>query len=145
MKRKSNARYEYRPPHVVSPALSLGLPMVWAQSRLTRYPGRPALVHSVVEQVDGSNPVVQRVLVSLLLAQHASEGQCPRNIPSRLKLNNNGNSFPLGILAPSTRSSSKKGWTMASIALSLAPGVYSNNFATKSIASGDVRGRNTCH
>lgn len=54
-----------------------------------------------------------------------------------------GNSFPLGILAPSTRNSSKKGWIIASTALNRAPGVYSNSFATKSIASEAVRGRKT--
>ena len=66
-----------------------------------------------------------------------------RYLPSRVKSNNRGNSFPLGILAPSTRNSSKKGWIIASRALKRAPGVYSSSFATMSIASGAVRGRNT--
>ena len=63
--------------------------------------------------------------------------------PSRVKLNKGGNSFWLGILAPSPRNSSKNGCTIASTALNRAPGVYSSNFATKSIASGAVRGRKT--
>lgn len=63
--------------------------------------------------------------------------------PSRVKLNNNGNSLPLGILAPSTRNSSKNGWHIASTALNRDSGVYSSNFCTRSIASGEVRGRNT--
>ena len=66
------------------------------------------------------------------------------NKPSRVKSKSGGKSFPLGILAPSTRNSSKKGWTMASIAHNLACGVYSNSLDTKSIASGAVRGRKTC-
>jgi transposase len=66
------------------------------------------------------------------------------NLPSRVKSKRGGKSFPFGILAPSTRSSSKKACTIASMALSRAPGVYSSNFATKSIASGAVRGRKTC-
>lgn len=65
------------------------------------------------------------------------------NLPSRVKLNKGGNSFWLGILAPSPRNSSKKGCTIASTALNRAPGVYSRSFATKSIASGAVRGRKT--
>jgi hypothetical protein len=65
------------------------------------------------------------------------------NSPSRVKSKSSGNSFPLGIRAPSTRNSSKKGWIIASTALSRAPGVYSNNFDTRSIASGAVRGRKT--
>lgn len=63
--------------------------------------------------------------------------------PSLVKSNSLGKSFPFGILIPSTRSSSKKGWHMASIELKRASGVYSSNFATKSIDSGAVRGRNT--
>ena len=64
--------------------------------------------------------------------------------PSREKSNNDGNSFPFGIFAPSARSSSKKGCTIASTALNRTSGVYSNNLETRSIASGAVRGRNTC-
>jgi len=62
---------------------------------------------------------------------------------SRVKLNNGGKSFPFGILAPSTLSSSKNGCTIASNALRRALGVYSSSFDTRSIASADVRGRNT--
>ena len=64
--------------------------------------------------------------------------------PSRVKSNSGGKSFPFGIFAPSIRNSSKKGCTIASTALNRASGVYSNTFDTRSIASGAVRGRNTC-
>ena len=63
--------------------------------------------------------------------------------PSRVKSNKRGNSFPLGILAPSPRSSSKNGWHIASIALRRASGVYSSSFETRSMASAAVRGRKT--
>ena len=58
-------------------------------------------------------------------------------------MNKGGKSFPFGIFAPSALSLSKKGWTMASTALNHASGVYSSSFKTRSIASGDVRGRKT--
>jgi hypothetical protein len=64
-------------------------------------------------------------------------------LPSRVKSNNGGMSFPLAILASGTRRSSKKGCVIASIAVSRAEGVYSSNLEIKSIASGGVRGRNT--
>lgn len=60
-----------------------------------------------------------------------------------MKLNNGGMSFPVGIFASATRRSSKKGWHIASIAVSRAEGVYSRSFEMRSIASGGVRGRNT--
>ena len=62
---------------------------------------------------------------------------------SRVKLNKGGKSLPLGILAPSCLSSSKKGWIMAVTALRRAPGVYSRSFETRSMASGAVRGLKT--
>jgi len=66
------------------------------------------------------------------------------NAPSRVKSNSLGNSRPLGIRTPSCRSSSKNVWTIASIAPSRMLGVYSSRCETRSIASGDVRGRKTC-
>jgi len=62
---------------------------------------------------------------------------------SRVKSNSRGKSLPFGILAPSTRNSSKNGWIIASTELNRAPGVYSSSFATRSIASEEVRGRKT--
>ena len=74
--------------------------------------------------------------------------QCARqgvisHSPSRVKLKRGGKSLPFGILAPSCFNSSKNGCTMASTALSLAPGVYSKSLDTKSMASCGVRGRKT--
>ena len=64
-------------------------------------------------------------------------------LPSRVKLNRSGNSLPFGSFAPSARNSSNNECTIASTALNRAPGVYSSNFETRSIASGAVRGRKT--
>lgn len=76
------------------------------------------------------------------IGSHVAEER--KSIPSRVKSNKGGMSFPLAILASGTRRSSKKGCVMASIAVRRAEGVYSSSLEIKSIASGGVRGRNTC-
>ena len=60
-----------------------------------------------------------------------------------MKSKRGGISFPLAILASGALRSSKKGCVIASIEVRRAEGVYSSNFAMRSIASGGVRGRNT--
>lgn len=56
-----------------------------------------------------------------------------------------GSSRPLGSLVLGSRSSSKKLWAHASNGVILDDGVYSRRRETNSIASGGVRGRNTCN
>lgn len=61
-----------------------------------------------------------------------------------VKLNKDGFSRPLGSLTLGSRSSSKKEWAQASSGVSRAVGVYSNSLEHNAMASGGVRGRNTC-
>lgn len=64
-------------------------------------------------------------------------------LPCSVKLNNGGNSLLLGNLALGSRNSSKNLWAHACKGVMREDGVYSNRRDTKSIASGDVRARNT--
>ena len=64
-------------------------------------------------------------------------------VPSRVKSKSLGMSLLFGMRVPSTRSSSKNGWHMASTSVRRDPGVYSSRRETRSIASGEVRGRKT--
>ena len=80
-----------------------------------------------------------RVITSYIIKSY-----CKR-LPCDVKLNNSGNSRPLGILVEGCRNSSKKGCAQASIAVIRLDGVYSNSRLTRSMASAGVRGLNTCN
>ena len=64
--------------------------------------------------------------------------------PCGVKLNNGGSSRPLGRRVEGSRSSSKKLCAQACSGVIRLDGVYSSSVLTRSIASGGVRGRNTC-
>jgi hypothetical protein len=103
-------------------------------------------LHSVAAQACESGLVARRALrtAEQVNTNHSTQHRSAYE-PSRVKSKSNGNSFPFGILAPSARSSSKNGCTIASTALNRTSGVYSRSFETRSIASGAVRGRKTCY
>ena len=67
------------------------------------------------------------------------------NSPCSVKLNNGGSSLPYGSRVFVSRSSSKKVWAHAWSGEIRDEGVYSSSRDTRSIASGGVRARNTCH
>lgn len=64
--------------------------------------------------------------------------------PWVVKLKREGLSLPLGSLTLGSRSSSKKEWAHASRGVRRAVGVYSSRREHRAMASGGVRGRNTC-
>lgn len=64
-------------------------------------------------------------------------------LPCSVKLNNGGNSLPLGKRVFGSLNSLKKECAQACKGLIREDGVYSNSRATNSIASGGVRARNT--
>lgn len=70
--------------------------------------------------------------------------QCVRASPWVVKLKSDGFSLPLGSLTLGSRSSSKKECAQASSGVRRAVGVYSSRREHKAMASGGVRGRNTC-
>lgn len=70
---------------------------------------------------------------------------CIFNSPCSVKLNKGGSSLPYGSRVFVSRSSSKKVWAQAWSGEIRDEGVYSSSRDTRSIASGGVRARNTCH
>lgn len=92
-----------------------------------------------VRRMDGHTSVSQPVINGAPIKPNTNV-----NSPSRVKSNSLGNSRPLGMRTPSCRSSSKNVCTIPSIAPNRMLGVYSSKCETRSMASGDVRGRKTC-